>query len=351
VDNVASSLAEQEHEETPARQLLKLVLGFQISGVISVIAQLNVADHLNVGPRGAGDLATVTGTHPDALLRLLRTAVSLGIFDEVGPETFALNRLGECLRSDNRSVYGVALAAGRTAHTRPVELLRQAVTENRSVAKDALGMEIWEYWDKNPVTRAAVKEHLVEVNAAVGPALQQNYDLSGFRRIVDVGGNEGFFLTYLLAGAPEATGVLFDRPEVMGDARKTMAAAGLDDRVEFVGGDFLEGVPADGDLYVLKGILHDSSDESAHRVLTNCHQASRPGGTLIVLEGIRNDKPPFDPIVQLIDMNMLIMVNGRERSLAEFTSLLDGAGWDLRRTIELPTTGYWPFHVLEARYR
>ncbi len=86
-------------------------------------------------------------------------------------------------------------------------------------------------------------------------------------------------------------------------------------------------------------------------MLTNCHQAAGPGGTLIVLEGIREDQPPFDPIVQLIDMNMLIMVNGRERSLAEFTSLLDGAGWELQRTIELPTTGYWPFHVLEARYR
>jgi hypothetical protein len=331
--------------------MLKLILGYQISGVISVIAQLNVADHLVVGPLSAEDLGAATGAHPEAMLRLMRVAVSLGIFDQVGPGRFTLNRMGECLRSDNHSVYGVALTAGRIAHTRPVELLRQAITENRSVVKDALGMEIWEYWDRNPETKAVVTEHLVEVNAAVGPAMLENYDLSRFRRIVDVGGNEGFFHTYLLAGAPDATGVLFDRPEVMDGARKTMAAAGLADRVEFVGGDFLEEVPAGGDLYVLKGILHDSSNESAHRVLTNCHDAAGPGTTLILLEGILNSDPPFDPIVQLIDINMLMMVNGRERSLDEFTAILDGAGWELLRTIELPTTGYWPFYILEARYR
>ena len=154
----------------------------------------------------------------------------------------------------------------------------------------------------------------------------KNYDLSRFRRVADVGGNEGFFLKYLLAGAPDATGVVFDRPEVMDGARETMAAAGLADRVEFVGGDFLEEVPAGGDLYVLKGILHDSSNASAHRVLTNCHDAAGPGTALIVLEGILSSDPPFDPIVQLIDINMLMMVNGRERSTSSPRSSTAAAG-------------------------
>jgi predicted O-methyltransferase YrrM len=351
MDSDAPVPAAHPDTEVPARQVLKMVLGYQISGVLSLVAKLNVADYLVAGPRSATDLAAATGVHPDAMLRLMRVAVSLGLFDQVEPGRFAINGLGECLRSDNHSVHGVALAAGRPAHTRPVELLYEAVTENRSVVKDALGMEIWEYWDQHPETKAAMTEHLVEVNATVGPAVREHYDLTRFRRIVDVGGNEGFFLTYLLAGSPDATGVLFDRPEVMEDARKTMAAQGLDSRVEFVGGNFLEYVPPGGDLYVLKGILHDSSNEAAHRVLTNCYEAAGPGATLIVLEGILDESPPLDPIVQLIDINMLVMVNGRERTLAEFTAILAETGWVLRRTIPLPSTGYWPFYVLEAEYQ
>src|SRR5512142_2326356 len=132
----ASTPAAHPDPEVPARQVLKMVLGYQISGVVSVVARLNVADHLVAGPRTAAELAAATGVHPDAMLRLLRVAVSLGLFDQVEPGRFATNPLGECLRSDNHSVHGVALAAGRPAHTRPVELLYEAVTENRSVVKD-----------------------------------------------------------------------------------------------------------------------------------------------------------------------------------------------------------------------
>jgi hypothetical protein len=345
------SAAHPQSEEIPARQVLKLVLGYQISGVVHVITRLTIPDHLADGPRSAAELAEATGGHPDAILRLMRCGVSLGLFDQASPTTFAINPLSQCLRSDAHSVYGVALAGGKTAHTRPVEHLLTAVTENRSVVKDAIGMEIWDYWDANPETKAAMTEHLVEVNAAVGPAVRAAYDFTSARRIVDVGGNEGFFLAHLLDAAPDAVGVLFDRPEVMEDARKTMASQGLADRVEFVGGDFLDSIPASGDLFVLKGILHDSSNEAAARVLANCHAAAAPGSTLLLLEGILSDKPPFDPIVHLIDINMLVMVNGRERTLTEFTDLLDAAGYDFVRTVPLPSTGYWPFHLIEARRR
>jgi predicted O-methyltransferase YrrM len=346
----SSAVGSADNEIAP-RKVLRMVLGYQISGVVYVIARLGIADLLVDGPRSATELADSTSVHPDALLRLMRVGVSLGLFDQVAPGSFAINELSQCLRSDAHSVYGVALAGGKTAHTRPVEHLLTAVTENRSVVKDALGKENWEYWDSDPDTKAAMTEHLIEVNAAIGPAIREHYDLSRFGRIVDVGGNEGFFLAHLLAAAPNATGVLFDRPEVMDDARKTMAAQGLAGRVEFVGGSFLDGVPPGGDLYVLKGILHDSSNDAAAQILSHCHAAAAPGSTLIAVEGILSDTPPFDPIVHLIDINMLLMVNGRERTLSEFTELFDAAGYDVVRTVALPSTGYWPFHVIEGRRR
>lgn len=351
MDPQTNTHAAPSADEIPPRKVLKMVLGYQISGVVYAIARLNIPDLLVDGPRSATELAKATGAHPDTMLRLMRVGVSLGLFDLVSPTTFAINPLSQCLRSDVRSVHGVALAGGKTAHTRPVEHLLTAVMENRPVVKDAIGMDIWEYYATDPDAAATMTEHLVETNAVVGPAVGEHCDLTPYRRIVDVGGNEGFFLAYLLAAAPQATGVLFDRPEVMEAARKTMAAQGLDGRVEFVGGNFLEEVPAGGDLYVLKGIMHDSSNEAAAKVLANCHAAAPPGSAIMLVEGITNDTPPFDPIVHLIDINMLLMAGGRERSLTEFTQLLDAAGYDLVRTTELGSVGYWPFHAIEARRR
>lgn len=338
-------------EPVPARRLLRMVLGYQGSSVITTIARLNIADLLVDGPKDSAQLAAATGAHPDALLRLMRVGVSLGLFAPAGRDVFALNELSACLRSDQHSVHGVALASGKPAHTRPVELLYEAVMQNRSVAKDVLGMEIWDYWDTDPDTKAAMTEHLVETNAQIGPVIKDHFDLSRFSRIVDIGGNEGFFLAYLLEAAPQATGVLFDRPEVMGDAKATMTQHGLADRIEFVGGDFRDGVPEDGDLYVLKGILHDSSNDQAAEILTNCHKAARAGSRLMVLEGMLNSDPPFDPIVHLIDINMLIMVNGRERTREEFESLFNAAGYELANVIPLPSMGYWPFYILEGKHR
>lgn len=337
--------------DTPVRQVLKMAIGYQVSAVVSAVAQLTIPDLLVGGAKSAADLAEAVDAHPDTVLRLMRVAVSLGLFEQVGADTFAINPLSQCLRSDTHSVRGVALASGRIAHVRPVEHMVTAIRENRSVVKDTLGMEIWEYWDQDPETKAAMTEHLVEVNAATGPAIQQHFDLSRFRRIVDIGGNEGFFLSYLLQGAPQATGVLFDRPEVMDEARATMTAKGLADRVEFVGGDFMDQVPPGGDLYVLKGILHDSNNQVAAQILANCETAGAPGSTLILVEGMMPDQPPYDPIVQLVDINMLLMVDGRERNLGEFSALLDAAGYDVIGATPLPETGYFPFHVIEARHR
>ncbi|HET6215273.1 MAG TPA: methyltransferase [Micromonosporaceae bacterium] len=336
------------HPEPPPLQVMRLGLGYQVSALLTTVTRLGIADHLADGPRTAAELAELTGAHPDSLLRVLRAAAAFGICEIVDQKSFGPTPLSECLRSGPNSLQGFALGMGQPGHLRPFEYLYQGVMENRAVAKDALGMEMWAYYDAHPETRATLTAHLDEVTAMVAPMVGAKYDLSRFTRIVDVGSNEGHFLSAILQSAPQAKGVLFDRPEVMDAARATMTARGLMDRVEFVGGDFRESVPEGGDLYLLKGIMHDWDNEPAGRILANCHKAARPGATLLSLEGIVRDEPPLEPMVHLIDLAMLLLVGGRERTRTEFDELFGGAGWHIAQVIPLPMLPYFPYHILEA---
>jgi SAM-dependent methyltransferase len=330
---------------------MRLGLGYQASAIVCVTARLGLADRLAQGPKISAELAVATGANPDSLLRFLRACVAFGILDQDERGRFTLTPVGECLRTDAQSMHGFALAMGQPAHLRPFEHLYEGVMESRAVAKDALGMEMWEYYDTHPEAMATLTEHLDEVTAELAPHVAANYDLSRFQRVVDVGGNRGYFLAAMLKTAPHLTAVLFDRPEVIDDARKTIAEHGLSDRVDFVGGDFLEGVPEGGDLYLIKGVLHDWDNEPAARILANCHRAARPGSTLLSFEGIVRSRPPLDPLVQCIDLCMMLFVGGRERTREEFDALFGGAGYHIDRVIPLPHLGYFPYHIIEAGWR
>jgi SAM-dependent methyltransferase len=325
-------------------------LGYQVTALIALMARLGLADKLAEGAKSTATLAKETGAHPVSLLRFLRACVAFDLLELAGSDEFSLTPAGSCLRTDARSLHGFALGMGQQAHLRPFEHLYEGVMECRPVAKEALGMEMWEYYDAHPEAKATLTEHLDEVSAELAPHVVSNFDLSGFKRIVDVGGNQGHFLSTMLAAAPDATGILFDRPEVMDDARKTMEQLGLTDRVELVGGDFLDGVPEGGDLYLIKGVLHDWDDGPVSKILKNCHKAAKPGSTLLSLEGIVRSKPPLDQIVHLIDLSMLLLVGGRERTREEFDVLFQGAGYRIDQAIPLPTLGYFPYHVIVAKH-
>jgi len=280
---------------------------------------------------------------------VMRAAAAFGLCEFIDPKTFGPNGVSECLRDGPHSLKGFALGMGLQAHLRPFEHLYTGVMENRSVAKDALGMEMWEYYDTHAEAGNLLTSHLDEVTAMVAPQVIKNYDLSNFKKIVDVGSNQGQFLTAILQAAPHASGVLFDRPEVIENARATMAQRGLADRVEFVGGDFRESVPEGGDLYLLKGVLHDWDNEPAGKIVANCHRAAGPDATMLVLEGIVRDEPPLEPMVHLIDLGMLLLVAGRERTRAEFDELFGRAGWHITKAVPLPMMAYFPFHIIEAK--
>jgi hypothetical protein len=329
---------------------MRLGTGFQATALLATVAKLGLADHLADGPKTATELAELTGAHPEALLRLLRAAAAYNLVDLIDPKTFGPNAVSNCLRKGvPHSLYGFAHGMGQQAHLRPFEHLYTGVMENRPVAQDALGMEMWQYYDANPEAKATLTDHLEEVTTMVAPQVVANYDLSKVKTIVDVGGNQGHFLAAILKGAPHARGILFDRPTVTEAGKATMAQLGLSDRVEVVAGDFRESVPSGGDLYLLKGIMHDWDDEPAGKVLANCHKASGPDATILSLEGVVRDEAPLEPMVHLIDLGMLLLVGGRERTRTEFNELFGRAGWNISKVVPLPMMAYFPFCIIEAK--
>ena len=321
----------------PAVELRRMIFGHLASQTVATVARLGVADRLSDGPRSAATLARSTGADPDALHRLLRAATGLGLVAEVEPSVFALTPLGEWLRSDGPSLRDLAIALAGDGHWLPVQRLHEVVMTGRPAAEAALGTDLWDYYRHHAEEGAAFAAAMGNVSAAVAEDVVATYDLGPYRRIVDVGGSHGVLLAALLGANPEATGVLFDRPDVVAGARPALAAQGLTDRVELVEGDFFEEVPSGGDLYLLKHILHDWDDERAGRILDRCHEAASPGATLLVVERLLG--PAVDPVAALADLLMLVMFGGRERTAEEYRRLLAGAGWQVQRVVPLSMFG------------
>ncbi|MGH3769861.1 MAG: methyltransferase [Pseudonocardiaceae bacterium] len=345
-----NSLASAPAEAAPAARLIEMILGYQVTQIVATVAQLGLADLLAAGPRSSVELTEAIGADPDGLARLLRAATTVGLTAEDEPDRFVLTPVGGCLATDAQpaSLRDFAIALAAPGQWFLCGRLLDAVMTGRSTATTTLGMELWEYYQKNLEEGAVFAGAMGGLSASVAAEVAAYYDMTRFARIVDVGGSQGVLLAGLLEAAPQATGVLFDRPEVIAQARPMIIAQGLVERVELVGGDFFTEVPPGGDLYVLKSVLHDWDDAHALRILANCHRAARPGSTLLLVENVLPTEPGPSPI-HLLNLIMLVQMEGRERTRAEHQALLAAAGYRLERVLPPPPGAYLLRSLLEAR--
>jgi hypothetical protein len=340
------------HPDSEARsaraQLADMIGGYWVSQICGTTARLGLADHLVGGPRTILDLATITSADADGLGRLLRAAATVGLFAELDGDRFELAPLGEQLLDGDPagSLRDRAIALTAPGHWLTYGRLLEAVVSGETQAHAALGMDVWDYYASHEEERRHFARTMTSFSAEVSRAVVGAYDVTRFRRVIDVGGSQGVLLSALLSAAPPARGVLFDLPEVIAGAQASLGGNGQADRIEFVGGDFFEGVPDGGDLYVLKSVLHDWDDERAAQILRNVHRASAPGSRLAVIECPLPARPGPSH-VHLANLLMLVQLGGRERTLAEYDDLLAEAGYDVDRTISAATSTY-PWTVLEA---
>lgn len=334
-----------QHDRRPLPEvMLRIVTGYWISQAVGAVARLGVPDQLADGPRSSDELARAVGAHPQAVFRVLRTLASIGIFSQPEPGVFALTPLGETLRSDTPgSVRNFAIAQTAYGHWETWGRFVESVKTGEPMARAALGMELWQWYGAHPQDAAFFSAAMGNLAALAAGELVRVYDVATARTIADVGGAHGVLLAAALRANPTARGILFDLPHVIETAAPAIDAQSLTDRVELAAGDFFASVPAGADLHILKQIVHDWDDEHAARILTNCHRALAPGGKILLVEMVVPSDNQASG-VQPMDLHMMVMLGGRERTEAEFESLLGGVGFRMERVI--PTRS--PFSVIEA---
>jgi hypothetical protein len=323
--------------------MMQMVMGMWVSQIVSAIAQLGFADRMAEGLQTADEIALAAGASPQATHRLLRAATNLGVVQETAPRHFALTPLGETLRSNvPGSMRDFVIAETAPGHWLPWGRLGDAIRTGRSQSQQTLGIPIWEYYAKNPDEAASFAGAMSNLSAQVSAQVGQVYDAGEAKTIVDVGGSEGVLLRGLLQKS-NARGILFDRPEIIEHSRSVIAADPLASRIELVAGDFFAEVPK-GDLYILKSILHDWPDGKCVEILKTIRRAAPPDARVIIVEMLIPETPSPSPVL-FLDLNMLVMLDGRERTAGEYGDLLRAGGWAVERVI--PTEGM--FSVVEAR--
>ena len=332
--------------ESPADALRRMVLGFRTSCLLYVAAELGLADHLADGPMDSAELAALAGADPGALRRLLRALVQVGACRMAEGGRFGLTPLGECLRSDAPgSQRALARLFGHDAFWRAWGQLLHSVRTGETAFDHALGHGIFAHLAAEPEYVPRFNAGMAGSSPAVTAALVAAYDFGRFGTVVDVGGGTGSLLTAILRAHPGPRGVLFDLPHSRERGEAAVADAGLAGRCVFAGGDFFAGVPSGGDAYLLKLILHDWDDERALAILEQCRRAMPPAGTLLVLEHVLppdDDQPALNAV--MMDITMLVIVGGRERTAAEFDRLFAQAGFRLTRVISTAA----PLSIIEG---
>jgi hypothetical protein len=333
-------------EEKPPHEILfGMVIGMWAAQTVGTLARLGIPDAVAGGAATAKAVAEKLSLDPDATYRLMRGAAAAGIFHRPDAETFVPTPLGELLRSDVpgslRSFLDVQTAPG---HWLSWGRLDATVEAGKAQVEQALGSDIWTYFNQNPIELRTFAEAMTGLSTSLVAAVLEAHDFGDVKRVVDVGGSQGVFLAGVLNQQPSAQGVLFDLPQVIAQGGEGLRQAGVADRVESVSGDFFEGVPAGGDLYLLKHILHDWDDAACIQILKNCRAAMAPGGKVAVAEMlIGGYADPPGPAI-FLDLNMMVMLPGRERTVEEFAALFAAAG--LRLANVVPTKS--PVVLLEA---
>lgn len=313
------------------RMLDQMIVGYWVTQAIYVAAQTGIADRLAVGPRTADELAGETQLHGASLYRVLRALASVDIFREDAEGRFSLTEMGKLLGSEAPgSKRSLAIMAGAEFYRSWGGLLSSVETGDAAFDK-VYGRPFFDYMSANPDRWRIYDAAMTGIHGSETIPVLDAYDFEPFRTIVDVGGGNGLALAAILRRHPEARGVLFDLPEVAKRAVEIVDRAGASDRCRIVSGDFFDAVPASGDAYLLRHVLHDWDDREAISILENCRRAMRPGGRVLVVETVipSGNDPCFGKWLDL----MMLVVGGRERTEEQYAGIFTAAGLRLNRIV------------------
>jgi SAM-dependent methyltransferase len=324
-------------ERAAKMQIRQLSTAPWLSQALYAVAKLGVADLLADGARPVDELAKLTDAHPDTLYRFLRALASVDIFAEPEPRTFGLTPASEQLRTDlPGSMRHVVMMHGEETFRAWADVLHTVRTGKPAFDK-VYGASFYSYIAEHP--EAEQTFHAAMGVSGAPPLVVDALDLSWARAIVDVGGGSGSLLAHVLGKNGDARGALIDLPDAVSEGVRRLASEGLADRAECVPGSFFDGVP-EGDAYLLSRVLHNWGDDEALAILRNIRSVIKPGGRLYVLDRLVPDVPGPHP-GKIADLVMLVVLGGRDRTEAEYTALLETAGFTVD-TVTAPPPGSDP---------
>lgn len=329
----------------PAVQMLQMITAAWLSQSIYVAAKLGIADQLKDKAKHIKDLSADNEVNTDSLYRIMRALASVGIFTEESSQVFGLTPLANVLLSDKEgSMRNLAIMCGEEPFKSWGNIFYSVKTGKPSF-EDVYKVPLFEYLSHNSKSAETFNAAMTDFATQMHTAILQTYDFSRYKKVVDVGGGHGLLIKAILAANPHLQGILFDLPHVVAGAKANIEKASLLERCEIVGGNFFESVPSGGDLYILSTVIHDWDDEKALHILQNCHKAMNSDAKLALVEMVipEQDYPFFG---KFLDLNMMVMVGGRERTQSQYQSLYEKASFNLSNIISTPS----PMSLIEGDY-
>jgi hypothetical protein len=320
----------------PAQILWGMINSNVIARCVQVVAEYGVADALVPDrPMTAAELAEQTGINADALGRMLRLLTAHGVFSKEGG-LYRHTPVSELLRSDHpQSMRSFARMMNLPVFLESFAGLTQTAKTGKPVKDFA---EFMEYFAAHPGQSSIFNQAMADKSRAVIPAVLEAYDFAPFSVIADIGGGHGHLLRGVLERTPESSGILFDLPHVIPEAAAHGSA-----RLSLQPGDFFaDDLPA-ADAYLLMEVIHDWNDEDSARILRAIRRAAPSNARLLIIEAIVSEAPGPD-FSKVLDVIMLAVTGGRERTPSEYEGLLSRAGFKLERII--PTRSQ--YSIIEA---
>ena len=314
--------------QAPFEKFIELRMGFLVSRALHVAAELGVADVLSDGPKTSDEIARATAAHAESLYRLLRMLAGHGVFEEDAARRFRLTSLGSLLRSD---AFRDAARFVDEADWAACGDLLHSIKSGEAAFEHVHGVKMFEYLVANPDANTRFDRVMANASLTENAGVARAYNFGKFRRIVDVGGGRGGLIAEILKTYPSARGVLFDQPQVVASP-DLLTAAGVGDHCEIAAGNFFESVPAGGDAYLLKRIIHDWNDDIAVGILRRCRNAAKGGGRVFVVDAVIAAGNSPDPAKDM-DIRMMALLGGKERTEAEFKDLFARAGLKLNQVL------------------
>jgi O-methyltransferase domain/Dimerisation domain len=304
--------------------------GFSATQILNTAAKLRIADHLAAKPRSAADLAEAIDAHPQALHRFLRMLAALQLVTERSNGCFGLSSLGQFLRSDHpESVRDRIIYIGEIGYS-TAQAMTHSVQTGKPAFEHVFGERLFDYLAHNHAQDVIFNRLMSQSLSDRIAGIVGAYDFGRAKTIVDIGGGHGAMLAAILAVAPDARGIVFDRPDVIAEARVSLAQSSIARRIDLVGGDLFDGpLPPSGDLYLLSNIIHDWDDPAAEQILNNCRAATKPASRLLLIEDIMPAWVATAPATIANDYSMLLLTGGRQRTKSELRELLAATGFQL----------------------